>query len=269
MCISRILSRVLPLSIVFVSWGFIFSHYYFPNPVITAEMVKEARQSPKKHVFDELRRFFTSEENIEESKVLTEAEDAKQHPETLYLCLLCSLCQEVCPLGLKIDELMLALRQQLVEEGLGPLPQHRLVRRDQEWSTSDAVTLAQPDPQARECRYAFFPGCALSGYSPELVIQVYDYLREKLPGTGIILNCCGSPTHFLGDSPRFEEILAGVESEMKRLGASGLIVACPDCYHTIKHNAPHLKLKSVYEDANEHTIPGLVASIEQYFEREI
>ena len=32
-------------------------------------------------------------------------------------------------------------------------------------------------------------------------------------------------------------------------------MACPDCYHTIKHNAPNIKLKSVYEVMVEQGLP--------------
>jgi NADPH-dependent glutamate synthase beta subunit-like oxidoreductase/heterodisulfide reductase subunit B len=179
----------------------------------------------------------------------------REKPAIAYSCNICGLCQELCPQDLNIGDMCLALRQQMVEEGIGPLPQHQLVKRDQNWSTSDSVKLAQPDPRTAECKRAFFPGCALSGYSPELVMKVYDYLQEKLPGTGIILGCCGSPTHLIGDQSRFGEILSEVEAEMKRLGASELLVACPECYQTIKHNAPHLKIRSVYEVMAEQGLP--------------
>lgn len=188
-------------------------------------------------------------------RVLSEGEELKRHPDILYLCLLCGLCQEVCPLDLKVNELMVKIHQKLVAEGLGPLPQHKLVRKDQEWSTSESVTLAQSDPMTSECKRVFFPGCALSGYSPEIVIKIYSYLRIKLPGTGIILGCCGAPTHFLGDQSRFGEILGGVEDQMKRLGASELIAACPDCYHTIKYHSSHIKLQSIIEIIDEHGLP--------------
>ncbi len=143
----------------------------------------------------------------------------------------------------------------MVKEGTGPLPSHQFVRRDQEFSTSDAFTLSKSAAKDKKGEWVFFPGCTLSAHSPELVIKVYDYLREKLPGTGIILRCCGAPTHCLGDHPKFEEILGELESEVKKLGASGVLLACPDCYRTIKRNAPDLKLKSVYEVIAEEGLP--------------
>ncbi|TRZ52902.1 MAG: pyridine nucleotide-disulfide oxidoreductase, partial [Dehalococcoidia bacterium] len=179
----------------------------------------------------------------------------KENPAIPYSCNLCELCKTLCPEDLCLGDMCMEIREAMVKEGIGPLPSHQFVRRDQEFSTSDAFALSKSAPEDEKGEWAFFPGCTLSAHSPELVIKVYDYLREKLPGTGIILNCCGAPTHCLGDHPKFEEILGGLESEVKKLGASGVLLACPDCYRTIKRNSPDLKLKSVYEVIAEKGLP--------------
>lgn len=181
----------------------------------------------------------------------------KEKPEIPYSCNVCELCKKLCPEELDVGAMFMEIRQQMVKEGTGPLPQHQLVRRDQEYVTSDAFTLAQPDPEVEvsECRRVFFPGCSLSGYSPELVIKVYDYLRQKLPGTGIILGCCGAPTHFIGDEPGFQKIQGKIGSEMEKLGASELILACPDCYHSFKHHGPQVNLRSISEIIVEQGLP--------------
>lgn len=179
----------------------------------------------------------------------------KENPAIPYSCNLCELCKKLCPEDLCPGDLCMEIREKMVKEGIGPLPSHQFVRRDQEFSTSDAFALSKPAPKDEKGEWVFFPGCTLSAHSPELVIKVYDYLQEKLPGTGIILRCCGAPTHCLGDHPKFEEILGGLESEVKKLGASGVLLACPECYRTIKRNAPDLKLKSVYEVIAEKGLP--------------
>lgn len=184
----------------------------------------------------------------------------KEKPRIPYLCNVCDLCKRVCPEELSVGDMCMEIREQMVASGLGPLSQHKLVQRDQEWSTSDSVTLAQPDLKTGECKRVFFPGCGLSGYSPELTLKVLTYLQEKLPGTGILLGCCGGPTHFLGDQARFGEILEGVKEKVRRLGAQELILACPDCYHTIKHSAPDLEIRSLPEvilvQGLPETLPG-------------
>jgi Fe-S oxidoreductase len=139
-----------------------------------------------------------------------------------------------------------------------------MVRMDQEWSTSDKFALSISGSDSNNDKWAFFPGCSLSAYSPDIVIKTYDHLREQLPGTGIILNCCGAPSHCIGDREKFEEITNNLQSEMKKLGASGLIIACPECYRTIKHNAPEINIKSLYELMADLELPEGIENHDAY-----
>jgi len=179
----------------------------------------------------------------------------KEKPEIPYSCNLCELCQKTCPYGVNIGELCLVLRELLVEEGIGPLPAHKVINDDVEWALSPSFALSLPDPDAAECKRVFFTGCNLPAYSPSLAMATYDYLREKLPGTGIILRCCGAPYHGLGEHALFKEVMGGLEYEMSKLGASELIVPCPDCYRTLKRATPNFELKTLYEVLVEAGIP--------------
>ena len=203
--------------------------------VVDCEFLKEACQNPK-----ELAERFSSGY-------------FKENPRLPYSCNLCALCERLCPDDLDIGKMCLEIRRQLVEEGLGPLPSHRRITEEQEWISAN-FTLAMPDPDTGECNRIFFPGCNLSGYSPSLVINTYDYLRKKLPGTGIILGCCGNPVYCLGEISEFQTALKSISANMKQLGASELIVACPECYHTLE-NLGHFRLTSLYEVLAEQGIP--------------
>ena len=190
--------------------------------------------------------------------------DFEDNPQIPYSCNLCGLCQKLCPQDLYPGDMCIEIREDMVTNGTGPLPEHELVRMDQEWSTSDKFALSVSDPDSKAGKWAFFPGCSLSAYSPGIVVKTYDYLRAQLPGTGIILNCCGAPTYCIGDRQRFEEITNGLLSEIKKLGASGLIVACPECYHTIKHNVSGIELKSLYEVMAELKLPAGIEEHDAY-----
>ena len=74
----------------------------------------------------------------------------KENSRVPYSCTLCDLCESVCPSELNIGEMYLQLRQQMVEEGLGPLPAHKFVKSDQEFVLSDSFALSLPDPPVRE-----------------------------------------------------------------------------------------------------------------------
>ena len=188
----------------------------------------------------------------------------EENPQVPYACNLCGLCHKLCPQDLYIGDMCMEIRENMVTRGTGPLPEHELVRMEQEWSTSDKFALSLAGSSNKDTRWAFFPGCSLSAYSPDIVIKTYDYLKEQLPGTGIILNCCGAPSHCIGDRERFEGITSNLQSEIKKLGASGLIVACPDCYRTIKHSASGINLRSLYEVMAELKLPEDIEDHDAY-----
>lgn len=178
----------------------------------------------------------------------------REKPAIPYSCNLCGLCNKLCPEELCTGDMCMAIRELMVKENIGPLPQHQFVRRDQDYATSDNFTLSRSG-DAGNGAWAFFPGCNLSGSSPELVIKVYEYLQKTLPGTGIILRCCGAPTHCIGDQARFDVMADDIAEEVKKVGATGLIVACPECYRTIKRAARGFEVKSLYEVMVEKGLP--------------
>jgi len=179
----------------------------------------------------------------------------REKPHIPYSCNLCDLCEKVCPHDLNIGKVAMELRRQLVAEGLAPLPQHKLVKKEQEWNLSEAVTLSLPDPNTGGCERVFFPGCNLAAYSPSVVVKTYQYLTQRLADTGILIRCCGSPTHMLAEEDSFAGILTDLESELGRLGASEMIMACPECYKTLKQCAPELKMRTLYEVLLEVGLP--------------
>lgn len=164
-----------------------------------------------------------------------------------FSCNICKLCGKMCPEGLDTGKLCHEIRKKAVNDGLAPLPQHKSVHSHQKWGTSWIFKLDMADPQnKKETSRVFFPGCNLPSYSPDLVVKTYNYLRDKLPGTGIILNCCGSPTYLIGEMARFQQILDGIEKQMRSLGASEIITACSKCYYILKNNLPQWKVSPLY-----------------------
>ena len=185
----------------------------------------------------------------------------KEDPRVPYSCSLCDLCESVCPSEINIGDIYLELRQEMLEKGLGPLAVHKkFTEVELEWVLSDSFALYLPDPSVEECPRVFFPGCNLAAYSPSLVLKVYDYLREKLPGTGIVLGCCGSRARELGKSQQFVEIVASLESEVQKLGASEVIIACPHCAYTFGGYEHSFNVTSLYRIMAEVGLPELAGN---------
>ncbi|MEK6266241.1 MAG: (Fe-S)-binding protein [Clostridium sp.] len=101
----------------------------------------------------------------------------------------------------------------------------------------------------------FIPGCSLPSYNPEAVYNILEYLQEKLPGTGAILKCCGNPTKALGQIDKFKERYESFQSEVDKLDADELIVACQNCYMIMSEHSPNQKVRSLWEVLPEIGLP--------------
>lgn len=173
-----------------------------------------------------------------------------------FSCTLCGFCEAFCPSELNLGRVLLEMREKLADEGVGPLAvAKKFVDIDQARVASDEFAISIPDPDVGQTTQVFFPGCNLSGYSPEIVLKTYDYLRKTLPGTGIMLGCCGNPTLELGESEAFQGILRNLEKELEKLGASRMILACPYCYYTFKKFGARFEMISLYEIMAQHGLP--------------
>lgn len=189
----------------------------------------------------------------------------KENTEIPYSCDLCDLCEKVCPEGLNPALMFYETRKEIIKsdgEELSEdfiyrhiIPKHRAIRNHQYFSTSWLFKMTKASGEGKTKRI-FFPGCSLPAYSPYLVLKTLKYLKEKLPDTGIILNCCGKPTWELGEQKKFESILNGVASDLKRIGAEEIIVACPNCYNVFIKFLKEFKIRILYEVMIEHGIPS-------------
>lgn len=81
----------------------------------------------------------------------------------------------------------------------------------------------------KEIQYGFMPGCSLSSYNPDAVIQTVAYLREVLPGFSAVLKCCGKPTRDLGQYEQFRERFEEFLTDMRDVKIEEMIFACPNC----------------------------------------
>ncbi len=179
----------------------------------------------------------------------------EEEPLIPYSCHFCGLCQAVCPQDLHAGMACMEVKQHLVALGKGPMPQHQGIRNYVRWGTSPLFTLSRPDPATGKAERVFFPGCSLPGHSPHLVRAAYAYLRENLPDTGLMLNCCGAPSQLLGENEVLERVINRVAAEMEKLGAQELIAACTHCLHTIAECRPEIKTRSLYEVILEMGLP--------------
>ena len=123
---------------------------------------------------------------------------------------------------------MMEERKVILEEGLKLPGNMKFVANSQKFVLGDDFFLALPAPSGKT-EMLFFPGCGLSGYSPELVKRTWDWLNDNLPDCGLLLTCCGGPTYFSGDMKKAAEIREKIANTVHDMGAEKIVVVCPDC----------------------------------------
>jgi len=143
----------------------------------------------------------------------------------LYSCNLCGICKEVCPEEIDLSKLFLLLREERVKTGKESLPALEWVKERQDWINKGHFLYSKCDLKEGECENVFFPGCTLSGYNPHLG-------KENLMKT-----------------------LQAIISQMKKIGASQIFTACPNCYRIFNDYLPQYKLSTVYEIMEREGLP--------------
>jgi Fe-S oxidoreductase len=171
-------------------------------------------------------------------------------------CMLCGLCEAVCPNHVSMADVCLEARQSLVDKGKMPPSHHDFALRDMAFSQSEAFTLLRHQPGHRQSRHLFFPGCQLSASSPDHVDQVYRHLCATLQGgVGLMLGCCGAPARWAGRTDLFEANLAALRTQWQQFGAPQLIVACASCLHTFRHIDPAPDIESLWTVLERTALP--------------
>jgi Fe-S oxidoreductase len=159
-------------------------------------------------------------------------------------CSLCGLCRAVCPNAVDAPSLFLKFRQKAFRTGKADFPAHRHILNYEKRGTSKRYTCySLPE----NCDTIFFPGCTLPGTRPSITWKCYLYLKKKIPGLGIVLDCCSKPSHDLGRRDAFEAMFHEMKTFLLEKGVRQVIVACPNCHKIFSTYGGDLSVRTVYE----------------------
>ncbi len=164
-------------------------------------------------------------------------------------CSLCSLCTAVCPENIDPVPMFLAMRRKLVKEGKGIYSKHASIVKYEKKGTSKKYSIyIIPE----NCDTVFFPGCALTGTRPSQTLKTFQYLKEKIPSLGVVLDCCTKPSHDLGRQDYFNSMFYRLIDYLNNNMIKNIIVACPNCYKVFNSYGVGLNTISVYEVMNKN-----------------
>jgi len=178
---------------------------------------------------------------------------AERIQKIVYTCPQCGACQENCnpTKHLEPANASIALRNWLVEQGLGPLPEHQplvksIMNYDNPWMQPRAARSKWAkkrkvkDASKEEVEVLYYPGCT-AAYDP--VIQpVAGWVTEILSAADVdfgILGkneiCCGSTVLRVGDRENFRKIRAKNLESLNSTSAKTIVTACAGCFSTLSH----------------------------------
>jgi heterodisulfide reductase subunit D len=194
------------------------------------------------------------------------AEELTHYADTVFRCTLCSNCQEVCPLGIRLKELWLSLREDLVQEKAYPskidmiranLAKSRNVFGEDNSERAEWVEDMRKPPADRYLRpraeVVYITGC-VSAYFP-LAQKIPIALAEIMDASGVDFTllgaeewCCGFPLLGAGLMEMFEDFRVQNLAAVKAKGATTVVFACPSCYQMWReHYRTDLELLSAPE----------------------
>lgn len=179
---------------------------------------------------------------------------------TAFECNLCNLCGAVCPQKLSPAEMFLDMRRdaQLAGE-VDPKKHASLLGYEKKGSSPLFSWYGLP----KGCDTILFPGCTFPGTRPQTAWALFNYLREVIPGVGIVLDCCNKPSHDLGRQKQFLRKFAPMNRYLVENGIRKVLVACPNCLKVFKQYGQDLEIISVYELILEHGLPSTPTVEEQ------
>ncbi|MBU0485337.1 MAG: (Fe-S)-binding protein [Proteobacteria bacterium] len=185
-----------------------------------------------------------------------------------YSCSLCGLCQRICKYDLYPGGMCHEARVRVfqpLQERIPPddfiydflTPRLKGIRNHQIFSSSPVFALNRGPEEHKGTlpKRVFFPGCSFPAYAPGLVWKAYQYLQAKMPGIGVVLNCCGKPSKDMGDLDRFGKIFDNTMNEFARHGVEEVVLACINCHKTFRENSG-IKLRTIYEIMAEEGLPN-------------
>lgn len=163
-------------------------------------------------------------------------------------CFFCTSCKNTCFAHNDVCDLIYHARVDFQNLGLIERGSYSSVLVDQEWDIFTAyraihgigfsdltrhIPTAEHDAAA-DCELAFFPGCALAAYGPELTREIFSTLEDLGGKTTMIDHCCGSPLKSAGFFDRAEALCDRISAELQSSGAKTVVCVCPGCANAMR-----------------------------------
>ena len=179
------------------------------------------------------------------------------YADKLFRCLLCASCENICPSGVIVAELLQQARDdvaahQLLPERLAELDaaivaKHNISGEDNAHRLLWTDNLPEPPSglDKAEAEIAFFVGCVGSFFPrsytvPRSFVEILEKAEVDYALLGDLEWCCGYPQFINGELHLAEQAIRHNVEQVTRLKAKRVVFTCPSCYHIWKHIYPQV-----------------------------
>ncbi len=167
---------------------------------------------------------------------------------TVFRCTLCGNCQEVCPVGINLKDLWLALRQDLVHTNVYPKKlkrvrenldnEHNVFGEDNEERIEWVEDMRDPPDDEflkDKAEVVYFTGCVASYFPvaqkiPIALAEIMTSCRVDFTLLGEEEWCCGFPLLGAGMPEELKGYIDHNIEAIRKKGAKEVVFACPSCY---------------------------------------
>ncbi len=164
-----------------------------------------------------------------------------------HTCALCNRCTVNCPVDLKASNALKPARALVLEKYPDIRPLYRKFRTDLKWNLFSSLKAlrsgdienityidGEKDLENDQANHtAFFSGCALYAYQPELTQRVSDWLRDNNVAAHTLYFCCGATFYDPGFFEEFKEYRKKAQEFLAEHEIEHLVVTCPHCAHEL------------------------------------
>lgn len=163
-------------------------------------------------------------------------------------CFFCTQCKNTCFAHNDVCDLIYNARVDFQNLGLIPRDTWSSVLVDEEWDIftayraihgigfADLTRHVDTDYAPAETGFdvAFFPGCSLAAYAPQLTREIFETIEGFGDSVTMLDSCCGSSLRSAGFFDRAETLCDKNVQELVQSGAKKLICVCPGCANDMR-----------------------------------
>ncbi|MDD3141010.1 MAG: heterodisulfide reductase-related iron-sulfur binding cluster [Lachnospiraceae bacterium] len=177
--------------------------------------------------------------------------------EMINSCALCGQCKAICPNDFDLGEVCKLARQTMIKAEKMPASTYEFALQDMLFSNSEGCFVSRMQPDKKESKYLFFPGCQMGASAPEMVKKIYGDLIKRLSGgVGLVLGCCGAIADWSGHEVLFEQARNQMIKAWELQGRPVIITACPSC-HKIFQEYTDVPITGIWDVLEEIGLPDM------------